>query len=102
MVSWKTDEEAVEEMCNMASEFTEFSEKIHTEITKLRSTFDSCNDGLGKHVKSIEELIEAVESIENEGGRDVKKLVLRLNRAALIRKTIIDNDRYSKINGLTR
>jgi archaellum component FlaC len=102
MVSWKTDEEAVEEMLNMAMNFLELQEKIHTDITKLRSTFDSCSDGLGEHVKSIEELIETVEAIEDDGGKDVKRLVLKLKRAALIRKNIIDNDRYSKIKGLTR
>lgn len=101
-MSWKTDEEAVAAMTNAASQLEELSAKIHTETANMKNTFDSCKDGLGPHAASIEQLIEDVEAIEEEGSRPVKKLVLKLTKAALIRSKIIENDRYSKVKGRTR
>lgn len=101
-MAWKTDAEGVAAMTNAASRLEELSTQIHTETTNLKSAFDSNKDGLGPHAASIEQLIEDVEAIEEEGSRPVKKLVLKLTKAALIRSKIIDNDRYSKVKGKTR
>ena len=58
--------------------------------------FEGNEDGLGHHSSSIRDLIEEVEQTESEAALPVKKLVLKLLKAAKIRQAHIDNNRYGR------
>lgn len=102
MGSTTVTEQAVTALVNMSSQLQEFSAKIHQETEKMKSTYEENQSGLGPHSASIQQLIEEVEGTEQGASVPVKKLVLKLQRAAVIRKGIIENDRYTKVSGRTR
>ena len=95
-------EEAVAALMNMASQLQELSARIHQETEKMKSTYEENQSGLGPHSASIQNLIDEVEGTEQGASIPVKKLVLKLQRAAVIRKGILENDRYTKVSGRTR
>ena len=94
-MSWGVTMEAVNAMNNMSRNLEELAVKIHNEIGLLRQEFDSDKDGLGAHSADIATLLDDVEETEQEGSVPVKKLVLKLTRAAAIRVAHINTKRYS-------
>lgn len=96
MAGWQVTEEAVAAMNNMSAQLQEKTEIIHQETEKVKSSFDENQDGLGAHSAEIRTLIDEVECVEKEASVPVKKLALRLQRAALIRQKHIDSNHYGK------
>lgn len=90
-------EEAVRTFQNMATQLLELGEALHTEVLRLKEVYDETKDGLGAHSASIEALLEDVGGAESDAGEQVKKLVLKLTRAALIRQSHIERERYSSL-----
>lgn len=93
-MSWGVNENAIAALENLSSQLTEVSDRIKQETQKLRTTFEDNEEGLGYHTSSILALIEEVEQTDNEASVPVKKLVLKLTKAAVIRRGHIENDRY--------
>lgn len=99
MAGWQVTEQAVAAMNNMSTQLQEYMVKIHQETAKMKATFESNQDGLGAHSASIQTLIEEVEGTEQDATIPVKKLVLKLQRAALIRQKHIETQRYTQSKG---
>lgn len=93
-MSWGVNEQAIAALENMSSQLTEVSDRIKQETQKLRTSFEDNEDGLGPHTSSILALIEEVEQTDEEASAPVKKLVLKLTRAAQLRRDQLENDRY--------
>ena len=94
MGEWTVTEEAVQALENMASQLQTLSEQIKAETQKLKNSYDENRDGLGYHSAKIQTLIEEVEETEEAASRPVLKLVLKLTKAAIIRKAHIEKDSY--------
>lgn len=101
-MSYTVDEQAIAQMESMAAKMLELSEKIHQETALLKSTFEENVSGLGPHTASIRALLDEVGETEEEASVPVKKLVLKLTRAALIRRKIIEENRYTASKGRSR
>lgn len=102
MAGWQVTEEAIAAMNNMATQLQELAVKIHQETEKMKSTFEENQDGLGAHSADIQALIDDVEGTEQAASIPVKKLVLKLVKAALIRQKHIDTQRYTQDKGRSR
>ena len=102
MGSWEVTEQAVAALGNMAVQLEELTQKIHQETERMKAVFEANRNGLGAHVMAIQNLIEDVEATEEDATKPVKKLVLKLQRAALVRQKHIDTNRYTKEMGRTR
>lgn len=98
MAGWQVTEQAIAAMKNMSLELQELTSKIHQESEKMKSVFESSQDGLGAHSVGISELLQGIELAEQDGSRPLAKLQLKLNRAALIRQKHIEENKYG-ING---
>lgn len=94
--------EAIAALINMGKELEGLTEGIHQETERLKNAFAENEDGLGAHSSSIQALIDDIEETERAAERPVKILVLKLNKAAIIRQGIIEKDNYSSMNGRTR
>ena len=99
MAGWQVTEQAVAAMKNMSTHLQEYMVKIHQETAKMKAIFESNQDGLGAHSASIQTLIEEVEGTEQDATIPVKKLMLKLQRAALIRQKHIETQRYTQSKG---
>lgn len=102
MAGWQVTEEAVAEMNNMAAQLEELATRIHQETERMKSAFEENWDGLGAHSADIQALIDEVEDTEQGASIPVKKLALKLQRAALIRQKHIDTKRYGHSQGRSR
>jgi cyanate lyase len=102
MAGWQVTEQAIEAMYTMSAQLQELAVKIHQETEKMKSTFEDTQDGLGAHSASIQALINEVEGTEQDASIPVKKLVLKLQRAALIRQKHIETQRYTESKGRSR
>ena len=94
MSEWTVTEEAVAAMQNMTSQLQALSEQIKAETQQLKTSYEENQDGLGYHSAKIQTLIEEVEETEEAASRPVLKLVLKLTKAAIIRKAHMETDSY--------
>ena len=90
MAGWQVTEQAVAALNNMSVQLQELAGKIHTATETMKSAFD------------IQTLIDEVEKTEQDASAPVKKLVLKLQRAALIRQKHIETQRYNQGKGRSR
>lgn len=95
MSGYKVTLEAVQSMMSMSDQLTELQEKIHQETAKLQAAYDENKDGLGAHSDDIKNLIDDVQSAEDEASKPVKKLVLKLCRASANRLKDIQEQYYN-------
>ena len=93
-MSWEVTPEAVAALEGTAARLEELSGAIHAETGKLRSVYEENESGLGYHSADIGQLLEYLESIEQEAKGPVLKLVLKLTRASAVRRAHIDNNPY--------
>lgn len=94
MAGWQVTEQAIAAMNNMSSHLQDLSSKIHQETGKMKAAFHDNHDGFGAHSDAIMQLLEGVESTEQEGSKPVAKLQLKLLRVALIRQKHIEENIY--------
>ena len=97
---WTVTEESILALENMAKQLQELEAAIKKETNTLEQVYEQNKDGLGYHSASIKTLIDEIKSIEEEASRPVKILVLKLTKAAAIRRGHINNKRYG--NGRKR
>lgn len=102
MGSWQVTEQAVAAMNNISKQLQNIAAKIHSETEKIKSAFEENHDGMGAHSANIQALIEDVEGTEQDAAIPVQKLVLKLQRAALVRKKHIENNRYGSRSPVNR
>ena len=102
MAGWQVTDQAIAAMNNMAAQLEELVNKIHQEAEKMKSVFEDNRDGLGAHSSSIQALIDEVEDTEQDATIPVRKLILKLQRAALIRQKHIETHRYTQSKGRSR
>lgn len=95
-------EEAISTLQNMATELEELARKIHQETQQLKETYDENKEGLGYHSADIAALLEDVGQTEEEASVPVKKLVLKMQKAALYRLKHIETKRYNPSKGRSR
>lgn len=94
-MSTTVTQESISALTNMGTQLEQLAAKIHQETGKLRSAYEENKDGLGPHSESILKLLEEVEGAESAASIPVKKLVLKLTRAAVIRQDILNKNRYT-------
>lgn len=94
-MSWAVTHEAVQAMNNLSQSLEEIATRIHSEVDQLKQVYETEKDGLGAHSGDIQALLDDVGAAEEEASRPVKKLVLKLTRAAAIRMSHIETQRYS-------
>lgn len=95
-------EEGIAALLNLGDRLEQETEKVHQECAKLESVFEENQAGLGPHSEKIRALLEEVGEAESDAAAPVKKLVLRLNRAAAIRTRILNSTLYSTGKGRSR
>lgn len=95
MGSWSVSEESIAALNAMSDRLEEISTQINTHTQNMKSVFEANRSGLGAHAADIEKLIEEVENMQEEASFPVKKLVLKLRKAALIRLKHIQTKRYT-------
>lgn len=95
-MSFTVTDESVAAMFSTSAQMEEIMASIDAAIRELKSTYESTSGGLGAHSDSIGALIEEVEAIGNEGNNAIKILVLKLTKAALIRQSHIETNRYHR------
>lgn len=93
-MSFAVTEEAIALMNNLSASLEEEMAQINEITKKLRNAFDTNRAGLGAHTEDISNLLDDVESEESDAQKPVKKLVLKLTRASLIRRGHLDNNVY--------
>ncbi len=96
---WEVTEAAIAALNNMSVQLQELATKINQETQNLKAAYDENKDGLGAHSSDIQTLLDELETTEEEASVPVKKLVLKLTRAALIRQKHIDTQRYTQSKG---
>lgn len=95
-------EQAIMQLNNMAAQLQQISDDIHKEVAQLRQVFEENEEGLGSHSGDILSLIEDVESAEDDASKPVLKLVLKLQRVALIRMKHLTTNEYTNSKGKSR
>jgi len=101
-INTNVSEQSIAALLNMSAQLEELAARINKETTELKAAFEENADGLGPHVASIQALIEGVESAEEEATIPVKKLVLKLQRAAVLRQGILEKNRYQNSNSYSK
>lgn len=102
MAGWEVTEQAIAAMNNMSAQLQELAAKINQETQQLKASYDENKDGLGAHSADIQALLDEVETAEEDASIPVKKLVLKLTKAALIRQKHIETKRYTQSKGRSR
>ncbi len=92
---YEVSDAAIAALTNMSAQMTELAGAIHDAVESLKQTFEENRAGLGPHTASIEKLLEELADVEEDASNPVKILVLKLTRAALIRKRSLTDDPYS-------
>lgn len=93
-MSWATTDDGVQSIESCKSSLEEAMDALNGASDKLQGVFDSNKDGLGPHAESIQAVLDEVNENKESGSNGVKILVLKLTKAAAIRKAIIGNNRY--------
>ena len=95
-------EQSIAALLNMGGQLEELTVRIHQETLNLKSAFEQNMEGLGPHVSSIQTLIDDVEGTEQDATKPVKILVLKLQRAAVVRQGILQKNRYQNSNSYSK
>ena len=99
---WNVTEESVRAMENMSSELTFKMSDILNAVMALIDSYEENKDGLGAHSNEILSLLHDLRSTTDEANAPVKKLVLKLRKAAAIRKAHIQKQTYQSSKGRSR
>lgn len=94
MGEWTVTEEAIAALESMAAQLQTLAAEMKQETQNLKDCYEENQDGLGYHSPKIQALIEEVGLTEEEASRPVMKLVLKLTKAALIRRGHIETNTY--------
>lgn len=96
------NEQHIAALNNMATQLQELADKINQETALLKAAYEENQGGLGSHSADIRNLIDDVETTEEDASKPVLKLVLKLQRSALIRQKHIDTNNYTYSKGRSR
>ena len=99
---WTVTEESVTAMQNMSTELEEKMAEILLAVSNLVDCYEENRDGLGYHSGEILNLLKDLRTTTDEANEPVKKLVLKLRKAAAIRKAHIERQRYQSSKGKSR
>jgi len=88
--------QAIAALKKMREDLEYLNVALTDEVNRLTDAFEQNRQGLGPHEASIRQLLEQL-GVETQTAQiPVKKLVLRLDAAAMIRQHQLDNNTYSK------
>ncbi|MCD7822445.1 MAG: hypothetical protein LUG86_00235 [Oscillospiraceae bacterium] len=79
-------DEGIKALENMADNLTLLSGRLHQETQTLLDVYEENKSGLGRYSAEILKILEDMGEEEAEASYPVKKLVLKLQRAAIVRK----------------
>lgn len=96
------NEQSIAALNNMAAQLQELADKINKETALLKGAYEENQGGLGNHSADIKNLIDEVETTEEDASKPVLKLVLKLQRSALIRQKHIEENNYTNTKGRSR
>lgn len=94
MSSWQVSESAVSALKSLSGELNRFSENSNAIYETLYNEFEEQKDGLGKHSDSIGKLIGDIQVVIQDMTRISDKLQLKLNKAAMIRGKVGNENPY--------
>lgn len=97
MSGWQVTPESVEKMNMLATQIVTEADSIASSSDVLKNEFESNRSGLGAHVEAIANLLSTLSENEKHAGKTVKKLAIKVQRAAMIRKQHIEGSRYTGI-----
>lgn len=80
-----TTEEAIQAFTTLATSLDEAVLELKAAHATLQSSYETNKEGLGYHSESIQNLLDELVAIEEDATNPVKKLVLKLTRAAAVR-----------------
>ncbi len=100
-MSWNVSEEAVAAIQGTAGQLQTLTEALEAQAAALRQSFEENQAGLGYHSAGIGQLLEETESALRDASLPVKKLQLKLSRAAAVRQQHIDNNPYGASGGVS-
>jgi len=87
-------EEAIAALAQLSEELRAASDAIRSEAELLAAAFENHADGLGPHAASIQVLLDEVWQMEKNASVPVKKLGIKLQRSAMIRRKLLEENRY--------
>lgn len=96
MGSWKVSAEAVAAIQDLSARLEDLLRGLTEETITLDDALDGSEDGLGAHSADIRRLVEETETAGHEAGYPVRKLRLKLDRAAAIRRHHLEKNPYSR------
>ena len=99
---WCVTDESVKAMQNMSKELEVKITEILTAIAELIDSYEENKDGLGYHSSEILNLLSDLRTTTDEANEPVKKLVLKLRKAAAIRNAHIQKQAYQSTKGRSR
>lgn len=93
-MSWAVTEEAVRAIRALAADLCKTKTFLEQQVSALNGCFQEQADGLGPHARYIRELLEEAEAAAQDASLPVRKLALKLERAAVIRESLLAKDPY--------
>ena len=97
MGKWEVTEQAINAMNSLSTQLQKLATKINQEVQQLKASYENNKDGLGAHSADIQTLLDEVEITEQDASIPIKKLAIKLNKAALIRQKHIENNKYDNV-----
>lgn len=94
MSIWQVSEEAINALNNLSKNIIDLEDNIEQNYLSLKSSYEENASGLGSHSTQIGSLIEYIKSLKEAANYPLKKLQIKLNKAATIRKSHIENNKY--------
>ena len=87
-------EDAITVLYNMLSTVVDGKQAIKKEINVLKSAYEENAHGLGYHSGQIQNLIDQLDEIADEGSAPIKMLVYKLKKSIFTRIRIMQEQRY--------
>ena len=94
-MSLTVTQEAIQATRALRSRVTELHKDLLTATKNLATTFGENQQGLGAHSKSIQELLNDLDSEGNDSTEPVKKLTKKLKISADTRQAHLDKNTYT-------
>jgi len=89
-------EEAIQLITDTSSRYDEVLEQLRNEVSRLEAAFEENEGGLGAHSGDIKDLLDYLKLLVDSSEAPIKRLQLKLGKAALIRTKHIQENGYGR------
>lgn len=91
------NQDAIRMLKTVAADLNAINEQLAQETKKLSDTYENKEKGLGAHTKAIADLLLQIQQLEQIGTSSINRLCLKLEKAAAIRQSHMDKNRYGSV-----